>query len=310
MEKASENVFRTPLFFAGNGVLLTLRSYQTAMGKKEDFLRAFDRIYDRVNGYLEIRMDRLLDFVDRHRYPLIVTFSLHLLLVILIVNLTFRYYESSEARIVAVSMEELERIEQELEENLGADRVSVDVRLRQSNQSMSGFTNQAAADLGEDVDISSLKQSFSTLEEARSVTQQTNEYGQQVNIDLFSEQVKNREVDLDAYQKIDSNAVKSAVQGPYVGESSISYAFTGVVRYNIEPIPVPVYTVNVGGLVVVDIKINRAGKVVSAEVNRSRTTSPNEDAYQKAVTYARRARFNVETAAPDPQSGYIAYEFQ
>ena len=176
---------------------------------------------------------------------------------------------------------------------------------------MSGFTNQAAADLGEDIDISNMRHNFTTLEEARVVTHQTNEYGQEVRVDLFSEQVKNREVDLDQYQRIDSNAAKSAVQAPYVGKSNISYRFEGgVSRYNIEPIPVPIYTVYVGGLVVVDIQVNRAGKVVSAQVNRERTTCPNEDAYQKAVTYARRARFNVEQAAPELQRGSIAYEFQ
>ena len=281
------------------------------MGKKEDLIEAFYRVYDRVNAYLEVRLDRLLDFVDRHRYPLVVTFSVHLLLVILVVNLAFKYYDISDARIIAVSMEQLEQIERELEDKPGSDRVSIDARLTHSSQSMSGFTNQAAADLGEDIDISNMRHNFTTLEEARSVTHQTNEYGQEVRVDLFSEQVKNREVDLDQYQRIDSNAAKSAVQAPYVGKSNISYRFEGgVSRYNIEPIPVPIYTVYVGGLVVVDIQVNRAGKVVSAQVNRERTTCPNEDAYQKAVTYARRARFNVEQAAPELQRGSIAYEFQ
>lgn len=280
------------------------------MDGNKRFIDAFYRVYDRLNDYLEVRLDRLLDFVDRHRYPLVVTFSVHLLLVILIVNLAFRYDDVSDIRVVAVPMEELERIERELEEKIGADRVSVDARLSHAREAMSGFTNQAAADLGEDVDISNLRHNFSTLQEARSVTQQVNEYGQNVRVDLFSEQVKNREINLDQYQKIDSSAAESAIQGPYVGRSNITYGFDGVARYNIEPIPVPIYTVDIGGLVVVDIKVNRSGRVVSAQVNRERTTCPNEDAYQKAVTYARRARFNVEQAAPELQNGFISYEFQ
>ena len=149
------------------------------MGKKEDLIEAFYRGYDRVNAYLEVRLDRLLDFVDRHRYPLVVTFSVHLLLVILVVNLAFKYYDISDARIIAVSMEQLEQIERELEDKPGSDRVSIDARLTHSPQSMSGFTNQAAADLGEDVDISNMRHNFTTLEEARAVTHQTNEYGQE-----------------------------------------------------------------------------------------------------------------------------------
>lgn len=280
------------------------------MSGKEKFIDAFYKGYDRVNAYLEVRLDRLLDFTDRHRYPLIVTFSLHLLLVILAVNLAFRYYDVSDTRMVAVSMEELERIERELEHKVGSDRVSVDARLSHAREAMSGFTNQAAADLGEDVDISRVRHDFSTLQEARAVTQQTNEYGQDVHVDLFSEQVKNREIDLYEYQRIDSTAARSAIQEPYTGRSNITYGFDGVARYNIEAIPVPIYTVDVGGLVVVDIKIGRNGRVKSAQINRSRTTCPNEDAYQKAITYARRARFNVEQGAPEEQTGYIAYEFQ
>ena len=280
------------------------------MGRKEDFIKAFYRGYDRMEASLETCLDRLLAFVDKHRYPLVVTFSIHLLLVILVVNLAFRYYDISDTRMMAVPMEELERIERELEDKIGSDRVSIDARLSHARESMSGFTNQAAADLGEDIDISNVRHDFSTLQEARAVTQQTNEYGQDVHVDLFSEQVKNREIDLDQYQKIDSTAARSAIQGPYVGRSNITYGFDGVARYNIEPIPVPIYTVDVGGLVVVDIEIGRNGRVKSAQINRTRTTCPNQDAYQKAVTYARRARFNVEQSAPESQSGYIAYEFQ
>ena len=60
----------------------------------------------------------------------------------------------------------------------------------------------------------------------------------------------------------------------------------------------------------VDVRVNRAGRVVSAQINREKTKCTNEDAYEKAVTYARRARFNVDESAPEPQSGYISYEFQ
>ncbi len=271
----------------------------------------YDKLYDTVNEYLEEKLDELLLFVDNHRYPLIVTFSVHLLLVILIANVTIKYYESGESKIVAVSMEELQRIEEELRD-AGVDRLSIDARLSTSNASMSGFTNQAAADLGEDVDISRIKQDFSTLQEAKAVTKQVNEYGEDVRVDLFSEQVKNRDVNLDEYQKIDKDAYKgTAREQVYTGKSTVTYGFDGSVkRHNIEPVPVPVYTVRVGGLVVVDVRVNRAGRVVSAQINREKTKCTNEDAYEKAVTYARRARFNVDESAPEPQPGYISYEFQ
>ena len=185
----------------------------------------YDKLYDTVNEYLEEKLDELLLFVDNHRYPLIVTFSVHLLLVILIANVTIKYYESGESKIVAVSMEELQRIEEELRD-AGVDRLSIDARLSTSNASMSGFTNQAAADLGEDIDISRIKQDFSTLQEAKAVTKQVNEYGEDVRVDLFSEQVKNRDVNLDEYQKIDKDAYKgTAREQVYTGKRLYTGAF-------------------------------------------------------------------------------------
>ncbi|MDD4819861.1 MAG: energy transducer TonB [Flavobacteriales bacterium] len=267
------------------------------------------KIYDTVNDYLEGKIDALLDFTDRHRYPLIITFSVHLLLVILIANVALSYVDVSDAKIVAITVEDLQKIEEELKD-AGIDRLSIDAKMSTSQSAMSGFTNQAAADLGEDVDISKMHASFSTLKEAEAVTHQTDEYGEEVKIDLFSEQVKNRTVDLDEYQKIDTTRASKKPAKPFAGKSTVRYSFTQPERHNIAPIPVPIYTVRVGGLVVVDVKINNEGRVVWAQINRSQTTCPNEDAYQKAVTYARRARFNVDTNAPAQQEGYISYLFQ
>lgn len=266
------------------------------------------KIYDTVNDYLERKIDALLDFTDRHRYPLLITFSVHFLLVILAANIVLSYVDVSDAKIVAITMEDLQRIEEEMKK-AGIDRLSIDAKMSTSKSAMSGFTNQAAADLGEDVDISKMRADFSTLKEAEAVTHQTNEYGEEVKIDLFSEQVKNRTVDLDQYQRIDTTRAKKETK-PFTGKSTVRYSFTQPERHNIASIPVPIYTVRVGGLVVVDVKINREGRVVAAQINSSKTTCPNEDAYEKAVTYARRARFNVDTSAPAQQDGYISYQFQ
>lgn len=268
-----------------------------------------NKIYDTVNDYLESKLDEILDFTDRHRYPLLITFSVHLLLVILIANVALSYVDVSDAKIVAVSMEQLQQIEEELNK-AGVDRLSIDAKMSTSKTAMSGFTNQAAADLGEDVDISKMHTNFSTLKEAEAVTHQTDEYGENVKIDLFSEQVKNRTVDLDEYQRIDTSRTASKKAKPFTGKSTVRYGFSSPERHNIAPIPVPIYTVRVGGLVVVDVKINNEGRVVFAQINKEKTTCPNQDAYEKATTYARRARFNVDTTAPSQQEGFISYLFQ
>ena len=159
-------------------------------------------------------------------------------------------------------MEQLEQIERELEDKPGSDRVSIDAQksLTHSPQSMSGFTNQAAADLGEDIDISNMRHNFTTLEEARAVTHQTNEYGRKSGGPFSANRSKNRRWTWDQYQRIDSNAAKSAVQAPYVGKSNITYRFEGGVPLQHRTDPGAYLHVYVGGLVVVDIQVNRLGK--------------------------------------------------
>ncbi len=266
-----------------------------------------DKIYDIVNDYLERKLDALLYFVDAHRLPLIVTFSVHLAMVIIICNVALSYIDVSTPNMVAISMEDMALIEKELSQ-IGSDRHKIDTRLSH-RASMSGFTNHAAADLGEDIDISQMSKNFSTLREAEAITHQVNEYGENVKVDLFSEQVKNREIDLDEYQRIDTSRKDKKPQ-VYVGKSSVHYSFTSPVRHNIAPLPVPIYTARQGGLVVVDVRISREGKVIAAQINTTRTTCPYEDAHEKALVYARRARFNVDATAPESQQGYISYEFQ
>ena len=73
-----------------------------------------DKIYDVVNDYLERKLDALLYFVDAHRLPLIVTFTVHLAMVIIICNVALSYIDVSTPNMVAVSMEDLALIEKEL----------------------------------------------------------------------------------------------------------------------------------------------------------------------------------------------------
>lgn len=63
------------------------------------------------------------------------------------------------------------------------------------------------------------------------------------------------------------------------------------------------------GIVVVDIWVNRQGKVTRAEVATKGTTVINSDMRQKATQAALRSSFAVDPNAPEEQHGTITYTF-
>jgi len=91
----------------------------------------------------------------------------------------------------------------------------------------------------------------------------------------------------------------------YTGESNIVYYLEN--RYHVR-LPIPVYLAQGGGLVVVDIAVNRQGQVIQAEP-RPNPAIRDEQIFLYAKAAASRTVFNADQSAPDPQRGTIHYTF-
>jgi hypothetical protein len=91
----------------------------------------------------------------------------------------------------------------------------------------------------------------------------------------------------------------------YVGDSNISYFLEN--RYHLS-LPVPVYLAKGGGKVVVDISVNRDGKVLEAEP-RSSPGIKDQLIYEYSRIAALRTVFNADQNAPARQTGTIHYTF-
>jgi hypothetical protein len=91
----------------------------------------------------------------------------------------------------------------------------------------------------------------------------------------------------------------------YTGESNIVYYLEN--RYHVR-LPIPVYLAQGGGLVVVDIAVNRQGQVIQAEP-RSNPAIRDEQIYLYAKAAASRTIFNTDPSAPESQKGTIHYTF-
>ncbi len=91
------------------------------------------------------------------------------------------------------------------------------------------------------------------------------------------------------------------------GAVTVSYSFVDPVRRG-ENVVVPAYMCEGGGTVVVDAVLDINGYVVSATVNRSRSTS-DDCMRSTAVKAALGSRFNLDVKAPAKHRGTITYVF-
>lgn len=94
--------------------------------------------------------------------------------------------------------------------------------------------------------------------------------------------------------------------GPGGDGGGISYSLGG---RKSQKIPLPEYTQQVEGRVVVEISVDKMGNVISAKPGVKGSTTTNSYLLEKAKQAALRAKFNAKPDAPDEQRGTIVYNF-
>ena len=114
--------------------------------------------------------------------------------------------------------------------------------------------------------------------------------------------IKDIKMPVQSTKGMNPDSIKNVV---YVGESNIVYYLEN--RYHID-LHVPIYLAAGGGLVVVDIAVNRQGRVVEAEPRKNKNIR-DEQVFVYAKAAALRTTFNSDANAPDVQNGTIHYTF-
>ena len=91
------------------------------------------------------------------------------------------------------------------------------------------------------------------------------------------------------------------------GGNGIDYSLKG--RSNVT-LPKPQYNSNQQGRVVVRIWVDQQGRVTRAEYEPKGSSTSDGDLVTKAISAARKARFNADPSAPEEQKGTITYIFK
>jgi hypothetical protein len=138
------------------------------------------------------------------------------------------------------------------------------------------------------------------MREVEAARQLTSDVNQQLSKETVS--LDDIKMPVQTTDGMDPDSIENVI---YTGESNIVYYLKN--RYH-RQLPVPVYLAQGGGTVVVDITVDRQGKVVQASP-RNNPALRSEQIYIYAKTAALRTLFNADPDAPAPQQGTIHYTF-
>ncbi len=125
-----------------------------------------------------------------------------------------------------------------------------------------------------------------------------------VNNQLSKKTVKIEDIKMpvETTEGMDPDSIKNVI---YAGESNIVYYLEN--RYHLS-LPIPVYLAQGGGKVIVDIAVDRYGRVIKSTA-RKNSNIRDEQIYLYAEYAASNTIFNSSLEAPELQKGTIHYTF-
>ena len=165
-----------------------------------------------------------------------------------------------------------------------------------SAESINRTTNRASNQLAEK-DKFFDKDYQKEIEEAQKMVSNVNKQLSKKVVDI--DDIK---MPVESTEGMSPDSIKNTV---YSGESNITYYLEN--RYHVR-LPIPVYLAQGGGKVIVNITVDRQGRVVKAEAQ----TNPairDKNIYTYAEVAASNTIFNADQSAPAEQHGTIHYTF-
>ena len=242
-------------------------------------------------------MSKIKELYKRNTYGIIGTLLFHVILMssFLLAEVNLKGKVKEEPIVIDFSaIEEPEKLvkEEELkdreDENTPSSPNDIPQRSSKSNQA---------------VNDAPVKDPFFDEEYKREITE-AQKLVSDINNQLSKEikDIEEFEMPEETTEGMNPDSIKNTI---YSGESNIHYFLEN--RYH-RRLPIPIYLSHGGGLVVVDISVNRKGKVTSAEVRENnQQKDPMLEVYAKQA--AMRTVFNEDQSASALQKGTISYTF-
>jgi len=262
-----------------------------------------NRIFYQIQLFTKYLRVEVPAFFVRNKYGVMGTLAFHMLILIVLLSLklnTKRVFIEPEI-FIDIPQEVLEQIEQEKEEKI---EEKLQEKKMENKESIDELLKSIA--VNREVEKKQSQPIQSVEEMIKNIKSNMSDY--------VSDDVSNGEENLDQFVKDSLQALSdqekqrmldSLQSIEYSGPSSVYYSLKG--RHKIY-LPIPVFTCEGDGRIVVQIKVNQQGRVVGVKIVEKESVA--DDCLQEAALRAsRRTRFNVSTKSPKEQKGSITYHF-
>lgn len=239
--------------------------------------------------------DALLDWFERHKVAVIGTLTVHTLMLFAFTLTGMRNTPLPEERSeMLIEMLPDEQIAEILERiDAGEDYVPQQVTNLSSNitaeLSKPSFSSERLTQRVEDDLRAMEKEEFDRLAEER------RERGEEIEMP----QLDPSKWDKERYMEKAAEPVRIA------GATTVWHDLQGRVRAN----DVPGYLCPSQGRVAIRVSVDRSGNVLKAELESSKSSQVDDCMLEQALRSAKRARFNAEPGAADPQIGTVFFLF-
>jgi len=272
-------------------------------------------------------MDKFLDFLEKKRWGILATFMIHMGLLLYLQIDTYSYTLPERRFEVMSEVIEEEFIELNPEqilipEDLKAQQtISGDVKNITQNiadkreKSMENFSRSSTDEKVEQRVKDLERQFFEELASGRPSSESSSSSGESSSKSAggASNSSKPNEPSKSNKENTASNSGASGSDKQFGGNTMVRFELKDRFPHNKNDwhIRNPGYTCgnNSNGLVVIAIRVNQNGDVVSARYLPEMSSNANNCMIEQAEIYAKKSRFAYKADAPKTQDGFIYYTF-
>lgn len=268
------------------------------MVKTKSVSKGFNSWVDRLSDYI-------YNYADKHMVGIMGTISVHLVLAIILLLFKMNYSPTPRSVEIDINFRD-ELLPLTEEQRVQMDKIDIAIERLISH----GLEADAVKNVAVDAASTESNELNPTLQDDKGINAS----------DLYREagMVKQRMTDnkenyektklLEGQEDIPNTPVKNTApkeEGKYKGPAVISYYLEG--RKAII-LPVPSYKCQYGGQVVVDIEVDKDGKVVNAKID-SKNSINDECITEAAIAAAYNSQFTDSPSVQAKQKGSITYLF-
>jgi hypothetical protein len=242
-------------------------------------------------------MDKLLDYIEKYKFAIFGTLFIHILVFFFSIFTTVKDVDRMISPVVSL---EIPLDDVELEEDV------IPELDEEGNPITPSEVSSMASDANDERDKS--YEDYSTNSEEAKLS------AKELEAQYFKEAAENNERsefanEMEEHElKKTEEPLKNTTSGganAYSGEVMISYNLKGRKSYSL---PNPGYTCNGSGVVVIQIKVDKTGKVKDASYNSAASNRATTCMVERALKYAKKSRFDYKSSET-MQSGTVTYKF-